>query len=203
MVVAIASSSSTGCGAATLSPTLGRPARALRRRTSCDLGHTSPTGPRAILAPTRSRGGRRSSQGAWMADDAARIAQLEAENASLRKREAALTAENVALCEKGERSDRRVTEVLEQQTATAEVLRVIASSPTELEPVVDAVFSRALRLSESVEGHIAVREGEHLRVVSVTNPGNYDIGHRIPLAKRRTGTVAVLERRVIHVMDHC
>ena len=37
---------------------------------------------------------------------------------------------------------------------------------------------------------------------AATNPGNPDIGLRIPLAKRRTSTVAVLERRVIHVMDH-
>ena len=116
--------------------------------------------------------------------------------------QAVIAIENARLFEELEGRNRELGEALEQQTATAEILRVIASSPTELEPVVDTVLSSALRLSESVEGQIAVREGDHLRVVAATNPGNHNIGLRIPLAKRRTSPVAVLERRVIHVTDH-
>ena len=74
--------------------------------------------------------------------------------------QAVIAIENARLFEELEQrntelqdSNRQVTEALEQQTATAEILRVIASSPTELEPVLDAVLSSALRLSESVGGH--------------------------------------------------
>src|SRR4051794_32175948 len=74
-----------------------------------------------------------------MADDPyARIAELEAEVAALRQNEAALTAENIDLRERREadqaeieRRDRALAEALEQQAATAEVLRVIASSQSD------------------------------------------------------------------------
>jgi signal transduction histidine kinase len=144
-----------------------------------------------------------------MGDDAATVEQLRAELRELRENDRAAQAQIAALQDENDGLVREVgrlrpalTEALEQQTATAEILRVIASSPTELEPVVDTVLSSALRLSESVGGQIAVREGDHLRVVAATSPHNHNIGLRIPLAKRRTSTVAVLERRVIHVTDH-
>src|SRR5262245_10117532 len=82
-----------------------------------------------------------------MANDRdARIAELEADVAVLRQREAALVAENVTLRSDSEAHDRALAEALEQQTALAEVLRVMAESPTEARRVLDAVAERALRL---------------------------------------------------------
>src|SRR4051812_27303377 len=78
-----------------------------------------------------------------MADDRdARIAQLEAEVASLRQR----------VVQSGERAngaEAALTEALEHQTATSDLLRVIASFPTDAEPVLNAVATSAMRLCDA------------------------------------------------------
>ena len=57
-------------------------------------------------------------------------------------------------------------EALEQQTATAEILRVIASSPTDLQPVMEAVAENAARVCGATDSSIFRLEGEHLRLVA-------------------------------------
>jgi two-component system, NtrC family, sensor kinase len=60
---------------------------------------------------------------------------------------------------------RELAEGIERETATGEILRVIASSPTELQPVLDTLIANAVKLSGATQGHIRQYDGELLRPV--------------------------------------
>ncbi|HZO30536.1 MAG TPA: GAF domain-containing protein [Chloroflexota bacterium] len=125
-----------------------------------------------------------------MADDRdARIAQLEAENATLRQRETALVGE--------------LAEAHEQQTALAEVLRVIASSPGDLPEVFAALAERAYRVCRAAGATIWQVDGDVLRRVASAGVGatSFGAGLTLPLTRESmTGWTAV-EGRTLHVDD--
>jgi DNA repair ATPase RecN len=64
--------------------------------------------------------------------------------------------------EKLESHEGELAEALEQQTAASEILRVIASSPTDIQPVLDAVIESAARLCNTTDGLIAQIDGDVL-----------------------------------------
>ncbi|MBI2348659.1 MAG: GAF domain-containing protein, partial [Deltaproteobacteria bacterium] len=107
--------------------------------------------------------------------------------------------------QKVEERTRDLTEALEQQTATSEVLKVIASSTTDLQPVLDTVIENAVKLAGAKQGHIRQFDGDVLRLVAHygETPEQVAILQSSsvrPGPENRSGR-AFLERRPVQVLD--
>jgi GAF domain-containing protein len=117
--------------------------------------------------------------------------------------QAVIAIENVRLFEAEQQRTRELSESLEQQTATAEVLQVINSSPGDLAPVFDAMIEKARALCEAPYGNMMIREGERFRAIATHAPAPFaEIVRRgfephpsSPLGRLKSG------ERVIHIAD--
>src|SRR5262249_52926907 len=116
--------------------------------------------------------------------------------------QAVIAIENVRLFKELETRNRALTEALEQQTATAEILRVISSAPTAIKPVRDAVAGSAMRLCESYDAMIMLREGEELHFLVHHGPirGPVQLTGRA-ISRGWVAGRAVLDRQPVHVHD--
>jgi len=83
--------------------------------------------------------------------------------------QAVIAIENVRLFEAEQQRTRELTEALEQQTATSEVLRAISSSPGQLEPVFQEMLANATQICEAKFGTLWLSEGEAFRAVALHN----------------------------------
>jgi two-component system, NtrC family, sensor kinase len=84
--------------------------------------------------------------------------------------QAVIAIENVRLFEAEQQRTRELTESLQQQTATADVLQVISGSPGELEPVFQSMLENAVRICEAYFGTLQLRENDAFRVAAMHNP---------------------------------
>src|SRR5262249_9568661 len=99
----------------------------------------------------------------------------------------------------------QLTGALEQQTATSEVLRVIASSPTGLQSVLDTLLANAVKLSGATMGHIRQVDGEFYRVVAHYGESPERIiflrSNPLPASPNMPMGRALVERKPVHVPD--
>jgi GAF domain-containing protein len=123
-------------------------------------------------------------------------AQLEASHANLEQKVEARTRE---LAE----ANAGLTEALEQQTATSEILQVMSSSPTDVQPVFDALARSAVRLCGSFDAVMFLIDAESLRLVAHHGPIPYGaIGEfAIPLGRDTVTGRSIIEHRTVHVAD--
>jgi two-component system, NtrC family, sensor kinase len=136
-------------------------------------------------------------------------AELAAENEALRKSLSREVAKRERLERRCAAKNRHLTEALsealDQQTATGEILRVISSSPTDVQPVFDAVAESAARLCESLDSAIYRREDD--RLVLAAHHGQIPVGFgtvgefSLPVVRGTAAGRAVLDGRAVHVAD--
>ena len=119
--------------------------------------------------------------------------------------QAVIAIENVRLFQELESRNHDLTEALEQQTATAEILRVITSSPSDLRPVYRSILTSVMRLCEAGIAVLFTYDGRVLTAAAHegTSPefaAHLERGPRRP-SHETTTRLAARERRVVHVPD--
>ena len=90
-------------------------------------------------------------------------------------------------------------EALEQQTATAEILRAISQSPTDVQPVLDAVAKAALRFCGATDVMIQLRDADSLVPAVHEGPFTAPIWHPAAARSQLDGGRAVVDARTIHI----
>src|SRR6187431_2706713 len=94
-----------------------------------------------------------------------------------------------------------LTEALEQQTATAKILRVMTTSATQLGPVLATVATTAARLCDAFDAVIFLVDGTELPAVAHHGPIPVPVVSRDPILSGYVTGRAVLERRTVHLAD--
>src|SRR6266568_649887 len=120
--------------------------------------------------------------------------------------QAVIAIENVRLFHELEVKNRDLTEALEQQTATSDILRVISQSPTDVQPVFDTIAAAALKLCRASSGAVLTFDGEliHLAAIANVNPEGADAVRKVfpkPPSRDMAATRAVLTCSVVAISD--
>ena len=115
--------------------------------------------------------------------------------------QAVIAIENVRLFKELRTSNRDLTEALDQQTATSEILRAISSSPTDLQPVLNTIAINAVRVCGAYDATVLLREGEFVRRVAHHGPlpsGREDL---VPINRSFVSNRTILDSKPVHLQD--
>jgi GAF domain-containing protein len=119
--------------------------------------------------------------------------------------QAVIAIENVRLFEAEQQRTRELSESLEQQTATSEVLKVISSSPGQLEPVFQAMLENATRVCEADCGVLFRLDSDVFRAAAMVGlPSAYadDLQHKPRRVDAQTGLGRLARtRETVHITD--
>src|SRR5262249_17754219 len=119
--------------------------------------------------------------------------------------QAVIAVENVRLFEEVQARTEELSESLQQQTATADVLKVISRTAFELQPIFDTLVENAVRLCEAGRAFLFRFDGKLLRSVATYNVSaelrEFVDKHPIAPGRHSISARAALERRTVHVPD--
>jgi GAF domain-containing protein len=114
--------------------------------------------------------------------------------------QAVIAIENVRLFDEVQAKTRDLTEALTYQTGSANILRVIASSPTDVAPVLKAIVDSAVELCDAYDAIVLLRDGDFLRFSE--HHGPIPIGfEKWPINRRWTAGRAFVDRKAVHLRD--
>jgi GAF domain-containing protein/DNA-binding response OmpR family regulator len=117
--------------------------------------------------------------------------------------QAVIAIENARLFEELQASNHALREALERQTATSEIQRVMATSPTDLQHVLDTVAESAMRLCAADNATISGIDGDQLPAIALSGdftPAQPAVGGRMPIAGSVSGQ-AISQGTTIHIVD--
>ena len=120
--------------------------------------------------------------------------------------QAVIAIENVRLFDEVQAGTVELTESLQQQTATADILSVISNSLDDTQPVFDAIVQSGLKLFADATIQVSLADGDKIRLAAVANrdPARADAMRRIfpiPLTRDYMNGVAILDGRVVDIPD--
>ena len=115
--------------------------------------------------------------------------------------QAVIAIGNVRLFEQVQAKTRDLTEALTYQTGSSNILSVIASSPTDVGPVLKAIVESACELCEAYDAVVLLKDGDSLRITAHHGRIPVDLEERPPLSRKWTAGRAFLDRKPVHVHD--